>query len=356
MSFNKNKFLYLAVLVGVASLIFALTSPLYEAIVDISVSPPKDVRRTDFSWITVNEWFNSQAHIIRSYHVLENVEFDGNKDRLREMISAERLGAADIIRIHAKSKDDPKKLLKLVKWVAIFYLDYLRGELKEADMPKKEIKLAKKSAKEIREKKIDVLQKNQTKLKKELGLLTRRLNRYNQELKEIEPQLKKQDNARNRISQINEKITVVQRKYNALKGVYTENWPAVSKIKRELEVLKKERDEELSAYELFAADNIEDKGNSIKNNINESREKIMRLKNKLESIDISLNRLEASPKKEVSVKKKKNVSGKIKGSGFIINPPTVNFLPDLWENLMRGVIVGVPVWVLMCLFFKKRSA
>lgn len=356
MRFNEYKFLYLTVLIGVASLIFALTSPLREAVVDISVSPPKDVRKTDFSWITVNEWFNSQAHIIRSHHVLKNVEFDGDKDKLREMISAERLGAADIIRIHAKSKDGPKKLLKLVKWVAIFYLNYLRGEFKEAAISKKEIKLTKKSAEEIREKKIGTLQIDQAKLEKELGVLTQRLNRYNQELKEVEPQLKKQNNARNRISQINGQITAVQRKYNALKGVYTENWPAVSKIKRELEVLEKERDEELSVYELLAADNIEDKGNSVKNNINENRASIARLKNKLKSIDISLNRLVGSPKEEVSVKKKKSVSGKAKGSGFIINPPAINLLPDLWENLMRGVISGVLVWALMCLVFKKRSA
>ena len=191
-------------------------------------------------------------------------------------------------------------------------------------------------------------------MEKELGVLTQRLNRYNQELKEVEPQLKKQNNARNRISQINGQITAVQRKYNALKGVYTENWPAVSKIKRELEVLEKERDEELSVYELLAADNIEDKGNSVKNNINENRASIARLKNKLKSIDISLNRLVGSPKEEVSVKKKKSVSGKAKGSGFIINPPAINLLPDLWENLMRGVISGVLVWALMCLVFKKK--
>jgi len=354
MPFNKYKFLYLSVLIGAASLIFTLMSPLREAVVDISVSPPKDVRKTDFSWITVNEWFNSQAQIIRSYHVLKNVEFDEDKSKLRGMISAERLGAADIIRIHAKSKDDPKKLLKLVKWVAVFYLEYLRGESKEADISKKEINLAKKNAKEIREKTIDTIQGDRAKLEKELGSLTRRLNRYNQELKEIEPQLKKQNNARNRISQINEKITILRRKYNALKGVYTENWPSVSRIRRELEVLEKERDGELLVYELRAADNIENKKKSIKNNIDESGEHIARLKNKLKSIDISLSRLEASPKEEVSVKKKKNISGKMNGSGFIINPPTINFLPDLWENLMRGVISGALVWILMCLFFKKR--
>ncbi|MFA5255425.1 MAG: hypothetical protein WC419_01860, partial [Candidatus Omnitrophota bacterium] len=54
-------------------LIFILRGPFYESVVDISVSPPENIRKTDFSWITVNEWFNGQIYIISSHTLLKDV-------------------------------------------------------------------------------------------------------------------------------------------------------------------------------------------------------------------------------------------------------------------------------------------
>jgi len=129
MNFERLKYLYLFLVIAITTFLFVIRGPAYEVYTDISVSPPEKVRRTDFSWITVNEWFNSQCYIITSHAILRDVASDLSENKLKGIVSAKRLGAADIIRITASSGDKPEKLLELVSSVADLYLGSLRHGL-----------------------------------------------------------------------------------------------------------------------------------------------------------------------------------------------------------------------------------
>ena len=115
----------LAIILSLIVLFAIRTGPSHEVYVDISVNPPEKARKTDFSWITVNKWFNSRVYIIMSRFILEEAKTGISKDRLRKIVSARRLGAADIIGISARSDDNITKLEEAVNGVAYLYLGQL---------------------------------------------------------------------------------------------------------------------------------------------------------------------------------------------------------------------------------------
>ena len=125
--FTTKKVIFLLIGILSVSLFAILKAPLYEVFVDVQVDPPEEVRRTDFSWITVGQWFTTQAHIITSYTILKDVRSEIGLNRLRRIVSAKRLGAADIIRISIRSDDNPVELEKTVNDIADLYLKRQNG-------------------------------------------------------------------------------------------------------------------------------------------------------------------------------------------------------------------------------------
>lgn len=361
MQLDKYKYIYLFVLIIIATAILVLKGPLYEVVIDISVSPPEKIRKTDFSWITVNEWFTSQTYIITSYAILKNIVSDIEIDDMKRIVRAKRLGAADIIRIHARSEEKPEKLMKLVDDIAALYLKTLNDELSKPVM-EPEIDKTEKQVydPELYKNLMDSLYSERAKIQRNIQTSSERLRYYVPELKKIEEQAAGLRNSHNRAVELDREISVLTQNLEKIRMVYTDNWPAAAELKQKIQVLTKEK--EALAPEISLLQEVEGARELLIAKIKEDDKTLSDLKDALGSVDERLNQMimahQSAQKTDEAVSAKAEVavpSTKTEGYGYILNPPVVNYLPDLGLQLIYGVTAGVLTWFLLVVaIFRTR--
>lgn len=364
MNFTRFKYLYLIIILCGTIVYFVLNSPLYEVVVDIALSPPENIRKTDFSWITVNEWFTSQAYIITSHSILKDVNSDFSESKLKRIVHAKRLGASDIIRISVRSEDNPEKLLKLAGDIAIVYL---QGFHRETNLTAAVVRSSKEEAAEeanlspynaeINKKSVDALYEERTKVVEATRRFSEISKSYELKLAKIDSELKKMDIMNDRIRQIDNELSSSSQRVTKLREVYTENWPEVVSLNEKIRLLTREKEilaPGVASYDKLARQKLE-----IKTQIDVAEENLSVLKEQSSYINKRIgNLINASPAAEAITVKPKDIiselSQKITDEPTeIINPPTVNFLPDLGIQLAYGVISGYALWFLLCLLFSR---
>jgi len=339
--FKKYKFVYLFVILSLVLHFAVRINPLYrEVFTDVSVNLPKEVRKTDFSWITVNEWFNTQTHLITSSLILGSVKSDISKNRLKEIISAKRIGASDVIRISIRSNDELIELEHILNEISALYLRHLAKPDRKTGKTRR--------VKGIDYKKIhDTLYNKHIEIKEKIGLINERLEGYEIKLERLEAEPAQLRETKEGIKRIDAKLAPLKSEYANLKSVYTDNWPSVSKIKRRMDVLEKEKEEFSS--KLPAAQKLEDAKSDIKRKINKNKKHIEELRNELKSID---NQLRQARQSEKAVKKEDAPKKEVRNS-YIMTPPTQKIFPELGIRLFIASIVGIIFWFLLGRLFKN---
>ena len=352
---NRNIYVFaqIAYCVTMALLVLlwgVLTGPLYEVYIDISVNPPEMIRKTDFSWITVNEWFNSQSYIITSHSTLKKVETPISISRLRKIVSAKRLGGADIIRISAKSNNRPRELENLVLGITTLYLEELNKSVEEMQKPvKQKTAVAKISLEPLREKRAEI--------KKEITLAKSSLDKHQAELEGLKTQAPSLKDIEGKISQITAKISPLKQKISDLRMVYAEGWHEIVELKSKIEGLEKER----SAFYLRVpeAQKTENKKLELEEKIREKKQVVLACENELGQIEYKLKVAEEKVKKPVVADKAQIAPAqdeieKEELCGYIINPPTLNLFPELGIRIIMGGTVSVIIWFLLGIIVRKK--
>jgi len=358
-SFSKHRFIYLVEILAGTCLVFILRGSFYEAVVDVSVSPPENIRKTDFSWITVNEWFNGQIYIISSYTLLKDIASDINFERLGRMVYAKRLGASDIIRISVKSEEKPEMLLKLAAEISDLYIKKINEETpgekksKESDAAKE---ISKKDDGLILKNTIEAMYTERAKIKKDIQAAAEQINSYQLSLDKYKQSGAMPQDIKDRIQRIESEISILNRKLTQLRATYTENWPEVSSLKEKLDPLEQEKGRLTS--ELSIALKNEAEVRQIRGRIDDENKRLAKLKDELNLIDIRLDEsLKTIAAKTTPVPEEvKERSSKGMSYAYILNPPTINFLPDLLIQLINSALIALAIWFAIGLYFRLRRS
>jgi len=355
MNFPRYKYAYLIIIIASVTAFFVLNNPLYEAVIDISLSPPENARKTDFSWITVNEWFISQTYIITSHSILKDVDSDFSENKLKRIVRAKRLGAADIMRISVRSEDNPEKLTKLAGDIAVVYLKYLQKESAKAESGKEGAADVNPDAAEISTKNTDALYREREKIVVYIKKLSENLKSYDLKMKKTELELQRVNRTNDRIRQIESELFGSTQRLAKLKEEYTDNWPEVASVKEKVDLLTREK--EALAPQVVSLEKLEYQKLEIQDQVNALTKSINAIKERNSLIDKRIAQLiNASSAVEKEQARVKDLLSDTPMRGpnepaEIINPPTVNFLPDLGIQLTYGVIGGYALWFLLNLLF-----
>ena len=358
---SKHKALFYGITVGLFSLACIATGPLYEVYVDIGVSPPQNIRRTDFSWITVNEWFTTQTCIITSYNTLKDVESNIGVAKLRDIISARRLDSADIIRISARSEADPFAMQEVIAKITSAYLKRLNGTDAVKPLPDEAEKIngPEEFLKEDREE-LGALQANRGRIEEKIDAEKSKLTMLEKELSAIENSQPNIKELRSRIAALNGQIAVMTQKYSSLKTTYADAWPEVSKLKAEIVALQKEREgySQVLADGLLTAASTQGRKNQLNSDIGDSRQTLGALRQEIASIDDRIGVIihPAGKSKNKEIVKEEAIPQEERMQGYVLNPPTINFLPELWGRLLFGFLFGTFFWHIIYLIFTKKFA
>jgi hypothetical protein len=357
-NFNKYRFRYLVGILACACLAFILKGSFYEAVVDISVSPPEDIRKTDFSWITVNEWFNGQTHIISSHTLLKDVVSDISGERLRKMVYAKRLGAADIIRISVRSEEKPETLLKLAAEISDLYMRRINEEAPEEkrnkgsgnakEVLKKDDSLFLKNA-------MDVLYSERAKVKKDIQTAVEQIDSYQLSLDRSKQESARSQDIKNRTYLIESEISALNQKLTHLRTIYTENWPDIIGLKEKIVPLEREKRRLVS--ELSVALKNEAAERQISDMMSVENKRLDKLEDELKLIDIrldeSLKMMEEEATQPIPEAAKERLT-KGMSYAYILNPPALNFLPDLETHIVNGAFIGFAIWFAIGLYLHMK--
>jgi hypothetical protein len=352
--FKKYKIIYLVIILLSAFLIAFQTTPVFHRVfVDIAVEPPENVRKTDFSWITVNEWFVTQIRLIKSDAILEGVKSDIGKQKLQEIIWANRLGGANIIRISVCSDVDPVKIKSLVNDLASFYVDQLNNPAKESEKPDKESEGAKKEPQVDRKRIIDALLSDRMKIKVDINTINRRLKDNEAELKLLEAQPMQLKEIKVRIETIDKTLIPLKTELEQFRLSYTDNWGQNAKLIKEIDIWETERQK--VASNLPAAQKLEDRKTEIISKKDLDKLDVETLQNELKTIDIRLAQAELgeaakNPQVPEGALKKATPSGRIITSSA---ENTQKVYPNLGIRLLIASIIGVLFWFLIGLVFNN---
>ena len=347
--FKKYKIIYLVVILSCVLLCAYRTAPLRnEVFVDIVVEPPQNVRQTDFSWITVNEWFVTQTRLIKSDNILQDVASALGKERIKKIISANRAGASNIIRISARSGDDPELLKALVGDIANAYLDLIAKPSKEI----KEIVEPKKADQSDRKKILEGLRSDGAKVKGEIDVINRQIKDGETERAILDAKPSQSQEIKGRIAEIDKTILVLKIELANLKVTYTDNWPPVVSLKSRIDTLQGER-QKLEGS-LSAAQELDNKKADFSNRIVKYKKDAEALQEKTKAID---NRLaQAEQAGQEAVVKQEAAPKKDLPTSRIITVPTQStqrIFPVLGIRLLIAAIIGVILWFLLGLILKN---
>ena len=374
-SFNRHKLIYFWVIISLASLFSVISGPLYEVYVDISVSPPENVRKTDFSWITVNEWFMTQSCVITSYDILKEViSHKISPERLKRVISAQRLGAADIVRISARAKENPFELREAISQIAEIYLRRLNKTeeaIKLPEEPREELQeeLREKSIRSIHiyREELGLLSADRQDLEGEINILKGRLETNEATLRGITDNQTKIKDLQSRIARIDGQLPAMKQRLTSLRAIYTDVWPEVAKLNQEIGALEQEKgnyNRELTVELNIAGDN-EKKKNKLNISILNDKGAMDIRKQELSEIDGRINKItalitqekeEGGAKGERALKVTPKTPEKKEAQGYILNPPVINFLPELWGRWAFGFLSGFLIWYIAYLILKNKHS
>ncbi|MDD5173462.1 MAG: hypothetical protein WC482_04180 [Candidatus Omnitrophota bacterium] len=345
-------------------LIFILRGPFYESVVDISVSPPENIRKTDFSWITVNEWFNGQIYIISSHTLLKDVVSDINGEKLRKMVHAKRLGAADIIRLSVRSEEKPETLLKLAAEISDLYIKKInedtpeekKNKEKKDEREKEALKkeALKKDGNLILKNSIDALYDKRVKIKSDIYASIEQVRNYELSLNKSRQDGTRSQDIKNRLSGIENETSALTQKLTHLRTIYTDNWLEIVSLKEKIGPLEEEKRRLMSELNLALKREAEER--LICDMRDNENTRLSKLKDELNLIDIrldeSLNMMtEETPPVPEMVKERLS---KGMSYAYILNPPTLNFLPDLEIQLINGAFIGFAIWFAIGLYTHIR--
>lgn len=339
--FQKYKIIYLCIILLSAFLIVLRTTPSYnDVFVDVIVEPPENVRRTDFSWITVNEWFVTQTRLIKSDTILEAVKSDITGEKLKKIVLANRLGGSNIIRISVHSDEDVEKLKSLVSNIANLYLNQL-SKPSEVQAESK-ITMVEAEGK-------DALQNERLKIQGNIEATSNRLKDYEAELKILETKPNQLQEIKKRIGEIDNKLVSLKTELEKLRAVYTDEWPPVLELLSQIDALESER-QKLDS-DLPAAQELEDKKSDIINKIDKDKKNIEALQNLLKAIYVRLGQTQ----QEETVKEQV-LPSKAESLNRIITPPTQKkqrLSPQLGIRLLIATVIGFIFWFLIGLLLKN---
>lgn len=348
--FKKYKRIYFLIISVFTFLLVLRNAPSYRGIfVDVIVEPPENTRKTDFSWITVNEWFLTQVHMIKSDAILEGVKSDIGRDRIKRIVSVKRLGASNIIRISASSGDDPEKLKGLVSGIADLYLSQINKlgvpaveQEKIAEQPQRESPVQEAE----REKTLDALRKDRRKIEKEMNAAEKRRENYETGLNHLGPETNRLQEAKARVGEIDRQLIPLNRELAKLRPIYTDNWPSVSNLLIQIKMLESERQK--FNTDLSVLQKVEDKRADISSKIDKEEKTTEALKNELKEINGRLARVPAEQKKPAEKpalqQKKEELTGRI------ISPPAENrqiIYFKLGAMVVITIILAPIIWFLI---------
>lgn len=365
-SFNRHKLIYFCIIATLTSLVSILTGPLHEVYVDISVSPPENVRRTDFSWITVNEWFMTQAYIIMSHDILKDVTSKIGEERLKQVISAQRLDAADIIRISAGAKENPFELEEAIGQIAEIYLKRVNKPEEAKKLPKEPEKKAEVKFNQVTyQRELDLLSIDRQNLENEINNIEGHLKTQEDNLKEVQDNQAKINDLAGHIANIDSQLSGKKQRLTSLRTTYADAWPEVAKLKQEVDMLEEEKgkySQELTVESGILHKNEEKKNKlniSIRNDkeaIDNRQKELTGINNRIKEITELITAKEEEAKKKEEAPKTEVTSEKKEEQGYILNPPVINFLPELWVRLFFGFLSGCLIWYIAYLILRKTNS
>lgn len=343
--FKRYKIVYLAIILSCSMLIAFLTAPSYPgAFVDISVEPPGNVRMTDFSWITVNEWFITQACLIKGDEILDGIKTDIGKEELKRDLSVGRLGAANIIRISISSNRDIGKSKKLVGDIANLYLSQL-------GKPDREDAGTSKMNEWRRKIEHGDLTGERAKIVDEIAAADKRFNDYEAKLKQLEARPEQLQQIKIRMASLDKELVGLKAQVVSLQAVYTDNWPAVINLRNNISAKEKER--QLLESNLPVAQKTEVEKTGMISEIDKEKKNIQSLQGKINEIDSLLAERE---ERGAAVKDEEAAPSKEPAGNHIITAPTENKQRSglmLGRRLLIAAIIGVVFWFFVGLIFKN---
>lgn len=361
--FLKNKYFYLGISLFFCCVAFIARGPFYEAFVDVSVSPPENIRKTDFSWITVNEWFNSQKYIITSYAILKKANVGIEEEKLKEMIFVRRVGAADIIRISVMADYRPEMLVSIADAVAKTYVSTLNRSVVTVEGGKLPVE-----GKDLNEvisayaRDIRSLCEERENIKNKLKSATDYEALCEAELNGSFSASGRAGEINNKVSQLDEEISRAVQRANILKEQYTDNWPEIVDLNSKIDSMKNEKAKLISRID-GAVRYDEKKGmlsverRAAKVASDGYSKQLDLLETKIENLENKKSAAEAriGPSKPAFSEIPDEVFNKKEGA-FILNPPAIDFLPALWWQLIKGVFTGFFIWAIIngVLSIKKK--
>ncbi|GEM_PF-6773032 len=351
MGLLRFQYLILLLIISALAVILIAIGPHYEAAADICLQPPENVRKTDFSWITVNEWFNSQGQIISSRKMIEKIEPGAAAAHLKNIVRARRLGAADVMRIYARGNKDPGSLIKLVDNVTIAYMKSLaQAEClaqESAGADNVTISATAQNDNIDDKKNMGSLYSTYALIERDIRKITERTEKNKARIQKLNSGIGGSAGIQAKKDYTEQQIISKSKRISELTAVYTDQWPEVSALNLQLAGMKKdmvslEMDLETSKKNDKALDDVNAK-------ISEDETRLVDLKKKLQSIDLQLScNISSAPVKAAEQQiERKNLCG----YGFIINPTSVSIFPFMHIHLALGIVIGLIVW----LFINKSS-
>jgi hypothetical protein len=341
--FKKYKIIYLAFILSISLWIAFVTAPSYrEVYVDVAVEPPEIARKTDFSWITVNEWFVTQTRVIKSDVILDQVKSDVDKDALEKMLIVGRVGAANIIRISMSSDADIEKSKRLVGQIADLYLKQLNKPEMETSGPAKKDEWITKIEN-------GDLTRHNLNIKEELAAADKALKDHQTQLDAIKAKPSETAEIKNSIAEIDKALVSLKADLVKLQAVYTDNWPAVVKLRKQIAAQEKEK-KELEAS-LPVEDRIEVRKAEIEKEIAKDKEKIADINKRLDETKALI--AQANMGEEVSMEA---TAPKEIHANRIITSPRQNrkvLVNKLGRRLLVAFFAGIIIWALIGLLLKN---
>ena len=359
--FRRYKIIYLFIILFIALLFAFRSAPLFhEVFVDITANPPEEVRKTDFSWIATAGWFNTQGRLINSPSILEGVKSSFSREELKKIVSAQRLGVSDIIRITVRSKADTVELKRLANDIANLYLNQLNNpdkgiEQAEKAGPGEPANKSDQENKARRTTKYNSLTKEGEETREKITAVSKRLEGHKNDLKLIEMQPMQLKEIKRRIDAIDKTLIPLKLQLAKLRATYTDNWPSVADLKAKADILESEK-QKLNS-DLSVEQELEDKKADIINKIKEDEREDGNLQNELKKIESSLIQIELEEKAELEESEGQEETPKEgKPINRIISPATEKTFSapiELGIRVVIAVVIGVAIWFLLGLALKN---
>lgn len=338
-NFKKYKFLYLFLLLAVFVSCAFFASPIYrEVYTDISLSPPKEARQTDFSWITVNEYFNTQTRLITSPSLLAEAGYKDGANTVLKNARARRLGASDIIRLTVRSNEGIEELKNTAGRIADTYLAVLSRAAKKAVIEKPLFDTRKDGGNGA----MEALEKQKKELSLQIESMTKDIAIQKIELAALEKKIADYRSVKSQADAIEGSIAPLKAELSDLSAKYTDSWPAVAALMRKMDSLK--RDRQALEVRLEGFSETETEAGKLKAKITADDEALSSMRRTLGNITASIDKVEkgmpAPAVNEEQVLKKT-------ADAEIITPPTEIERSDLVVRLSAGAVLAFAAWLIL---------